>query len=194
MTPRLAVLASGSGTNLQAIIDHFGVLGAQAPGTLSLVVSDRAGAFALERARKAGIAAVHVPFEASGAALFDLLKEHRIDMIALAGYLRLIPPNITREYRGRIVNIHPALLPEFGGPGMYGRRVHEAVIASGVRESGVTVHHVDEVYDNGDIIAQERVPVLPGDTAESLAARVLQLEHRVYPIVVASLIRQLAGS
>jgi formyltetrahydrofolate-dependent phosphoribosylglycinamide formyltransferase len=188
--PRLAVLASGGGTNLQAIIDHFAALGDAAPGVIALVASDRSRAGALDRARRAGIPAFHVPYDATGTALAQLLESEHINLIALAGYLRLIPPNVTAAYRGRIVNIHPALLPDFGGPGMYGHRVHEAVIAAGAKESGATVHHVDDVYDNGDIIAQEHVPVLPGDTADSLAARVLTAEHRLYPRIVEQLMRQ----
>jgi phosphoribosylglycinamide formyltransferase 1 len=191
--PRLAVLASGSGTNLQAIIDHFSALGGDAPGTIELVVSDRGKAGALERARTAGIPAVHLPYAESESSLAGLLARHRIDLIALAGYLRLIPPNVTSAFRGRIVNIHPALLPDFGGHGMYGRHVHKAVIAAGVRESGVTVHHVDEVYDHGGVIAQERVPVLAGDTADTLAARVLEAEHRLYPRVICTLLKQIGA-
>ncbi|MFI5246760.1 MAG: formyltransferase family protein, partial [Gemmatimonadales bacterium] len=110
------------------------------------------------------------------------------------GYLRLVPPEVTERWRGRIVNIHPALLPRFGGPGMYGRRVHEAVIAAGDRESGATVHHVDHVYDRGAIIAQERVPVEPGDTPDSLAARVLAAEHRLYPRTIQVLAIKLSTS
>jgi phosphoribosylglycinamide formyltransferase 1 len=193
-TPRLAVFASGSGTNLQAIIDHFRALGADAPGAIELVVSNRAAAGALERARKAGIHAVHVPFAESEASLAGLLAKHGIDLIALAGYLRLIPENVVKAFRGRIVNIHPALLPDFGGHGMYGHHVHEAVIAAGARESGATVHYVDEVYDRGEIIAQERVPVLAGDTADTLAARVLDAEHRLYPRVIAELLQQIGAS
>jgi folate-dependent phosphoribosylglycinamide formyltransferase PurN len=102
----------------------------------------------------------------------------------LAGYLKLVPSGVIERYRGRILNIHPALLPAFGGPGMYGRHVHEAVLASGAGESGATVHLVDEEYDRGAVLAQARVPVLPGDTPERLAARVLEVEHRLLPAVV----------
>jgi folate-dependent phosphoribosylglycinamide formyltransferase PurN len=112
------------------------------------------------------------------------LERHGVDLIVLAGYLRLVPPGIVARFRGRIINIHPALLPGFGGKGMYGRRVHEAVLASGARESGATVHLVDEVYDRGPILGQVRVPVLPGDDPERLAARVLEAEHRLLPAVV----------
>ena len=109
---------------------------------------------------------------------------HRVDLLVLAGYLKLVPAAVIARYRGRIVNVHPALLPAFGGRGMYGHRVHEAVLASGARESGATVHLVDEEYDRGAILAQGRVPVLPGDTPDRLAARVLEVEHRLLPAVV----------
>lgn len=187
MSARVAVLASGSGSNLQAILDHFGALGPSAPGQVVLVASDRAAARALERAHTAGIATAHIPSSGPPDMLAALLAQHRVDVIALAGYLRLVPHEVTRAYRGRIVNVHPALLPAFGGPGMYGRRVHEAVIAAGGRESGATVHFVDEAYDRGAIIAQIRVPVDAADTADTLAARVLAQEHILYPRVLAAL-------
>jgi folate-dependent phosphoribosylglycinamide formyltransferase PurN len=116
--------------------------------------------------------------------LFQVLEASGAGLVILAGWLRLIPSNVVRAFRGRMINIHPALLPAFGGPGMYGRRVHEAVVASGVRVSGATVHFVDEVYDRGAIIAQWPVPVLEGDDAEALAARILEVEHRLLPAVV----------
>ena len=181
------MLASGSGSNLQAILDYFGTLGAKSPGRVGLVVSDRVAARALERARAARIPAEHVPASAPPNSLAKLLTTHDIGVIALAGYLRLVPNEVTGAFRGRIINVHPALLPAFGGPGMYGRRVHEAVLAAGARESGVTVHFVDEVYDRGAIIAQVRVPVQSNDTPDTLAARVLAQEHALYPRVVAAL-------
>ena len=107
-----------------------------------------------------------------------------MDLVVLAGYVKLVPSDVIARYRGRIINVHPALLPSFGGKGMYGRRVHEAVLASGARESGATVHLVDEVYDRGAILGQARVPVLPGDDPERLAARVLEVEHRLLPAAV----------
>ena len=149
-----------------------------------LVVSTRAQAGVLARARGAGIAAELIPHDQLDARLATVLAHHRIDVLALAGFLRLVPAAVTRAYRGRMVNVHPALLPAFGGKGMYGRHVHEAVLASGVRESGVTVHFVDEQFDHGAIIAQARVPVEPQDTPDSLAARVLEAEHALYPRVL----------
>jgi phosphoribosylglycinamide formyltransferase 1 len=183
MRRRIAVLASGAGTNLQAILDHLARLGERRPGDVALVASDVADAGALGRARAAGI-----PAEAfdrrDAAALERLLCAREIEIVALAGYLRPVPDGVTRRYLGRIVNVHPALLPAFGGAGMFGRRVHEAVLAAGVRLTGVTVHFVDAAYDHGPIIAQWPVPVLPTDTPELLQARVLRAEHRVYPRVI----------
>jgi formyltetrahydrofolate-dependent phosphoribosylglycinamide formyltransferase len=184
--PQLAVLASGSGSNLQAIYDDLQRRGEAAPISLALVVSDRVAAGALERARGWGIPAVHLPREANDS-LGALLTEHGITHVALAGYLRLIPADVVRAFAGRMVNVHPALLPAFGGPGMYGQRVHEAVIAAGARLSGPTVHFVTEQYDEGAIIAQWPVPVQMNDTASTLAARVLEAEHRLYPWCIAAL-------
>ena len=178
---RIAVAVSGGGSNLQSLLD---TLPAGGPATVALVVSNTAKAGGLERARKAGVPAAVFADPTDGAEWLRLLAEHRIDLVVLAGYLKLVPAAVIAAYRGRIVNIHPALLPEFGGAGMYGRRVHQAVLDAGRRESGCTVHLVDEVYDRGEILAQARVPVLPGDTAESLAARVLAEEHKLLPRIV----------
>jgi phosphoribosylglycinamide formyltransferase-1 len=190
---RVAVLASGGGTNLQALIDRFNADPA-APARVELVVGSRAGIGALERAERAGIDAVALDAralgpEAFGAALADALQTHRIGLIVLAGWLQLVPAEVVRGFHGRMINVHPALLPAFGGHGMYGMRVHRAVIESGARVSGATVHFVDEAYDEGAIIAQWPVPVLPGDTPESLAARVLAVEHRILPAAVEALAR-----
>lgn len=181
---RVAVLASGSGTNLQAILDHARELGTQAAAQVVLVASDHADAGALARARDAGITALALDRAARTTGLLTLLSAHRVELLVLAGYMRLVPPNVVSHFRGRLLNIHPALLPAFGGAGMYGSRVHEAVIARGTRVSGVTVHFVDEHYDEGPIIAQWPVPVLPDDSADSLAKRVLAVEHQLYPRVV----------
>ena len=186
---RIAVLASGGGSNLGAILEHFDTLAEGAAGAVVLVASDRAGAPALERARSRRIAAVHLQDPAGTSAIDTLLQDAHIDLIVLAGYLRLIPQAITRAWRGRIVNIHPALLPAFGGHGMYGIRAHRAVIASGARISGATVHFVDAEYDRGPIIAQWPVPVFADDSAESLAHRVLRIEHQLYPRVVDAVAR-----
>lgn len=180
---RVAVLASGSGTNLQAILDHARST-AGAATQVVLVASDQASAGALDRARDAGITAVHLDRAQRAAGLPALLASHRVALVVLAGYMRLVPADAVAAYRGRMLNVHPALLPAFGGPGMYGHRVHEAVIARGVRVSGVTVHFVDEHYDEGPVIAQWPVPVLPDDTPDTLAQRVLAAEHALYPRVV----------
>jgi phosphoribosylglycinamide formyltransferase 1 len=128
-----------------------------------------------------------LPAEEAEARLLELLEESGAEIVVLAGYLRLVPPGVVRRFPGKILNIHPALLPAFGGKGMYGMRVHEAVLASGARVSGATVHLVDDVYDRGKIVAQWPVPVLPGDTPEKLAARVLAVEHRLLPAVISCL-------
>ncbi|HEV7387556.1 MAG TPA: phosphoribosylglycinamide formyltransferase [Gemmatimonadaceae bacterium] len=184
MPSRLAVLASGRGSNLQAIIDHFDNLARERVAKVVLVASNRSDSPALIRAATASIDIAGFNAGDDGSQLLELLRRFRIDLVVLAGYLKRIPPLVIREYAGRIVNIHPALLPAFGGEGMYGPRVHEAVIASGARESGVTVHLVENEYDRGPIVAQWRVPVDASDTPESLAARVLAVEHIVYPRVV----------
>lgn len=188
---RVAVLASGGGSNLQALIDRF--QSATDPARVELVVASRAGIGALARAERAGIASVVVdPRETGEAHAERLLAElecHRIDMVVLAGYLTLIPAAVVERFRGRMLNIHPALLPAFGGRGMYGMRVHRAVIESGARLSGATVHRVDDRYDEGEIVAQWPVPVFAGDTPETLAARVLAVEHRILPLAVEALAR-----
>jgi phosphoribosylglycinamide formyltransferase/phosphoribosylglycinamide formyltransferase-1 len=184
MPSRLAVLASGRGSNLQAIIEHFDDPARERVAKVVLVASNRADSPALIRAATASIDIAHFNAADDGSELLALLHKFRIDLVVLAGYLKRIQPKVIREHAGRIINIHPALLPAFGGEGMYGARVHEAVIASGARESGVTVHLVDDEYDRGPIVAQWRLPVNQSDTAESLAARVLNVEHVVYPRAV----------
>jgi phosphoribosylglycinamide formyltransferase-1 len=186
MKSRIAVLASGGGSNLQAIIDHLDQLGARRGGDVVLVASSRSDAGALERAarREIPVAVLASAKEPEGAHLDGLLVEHQVDLIVLAGYLKLVPRDVVAKYQGRIVNVHPALLPAFGGPGMYGQRVHHAVIESGARVTGVTAQFVDEQYDRGRIIAQWPVPVFGSDDAGTLAARVLRVEHLLYPRVV----------
>lgn len=186
MAARIAVLASGGGTNLQAIIDYYAAITLQgeAAGSIELVASNRENAGALDRARAAGIPAESFDVTDDGTALANLLKRWSIDLVVLAGYLKHIPALVIHAYHGRIINIHPGLLPDFGGPGMYGSRVHAAVLASGATSTGLTVHFVDDEYDHGPVIAQWRVRVKIDDTAESLAGRVLSAEHIVYPRVV----------
>ena len=179
---RIAVLASGGGSNLQAVLDYFAALGDRRAGDVVLVASNNAMAGALERGRRAGVATTVIA--ADGGDLDDLLTTHRIDLVVLAGYLRFVPVAVTRRFAGRIVNVHPALLPQFGGTGMYGARVHRAVLAARAEASGPTVHFVDEAYDHGPVIAQWRVPVRPSDDEHTLAARVLRAEHLLLPRVV----------
>ena len=183
MKSRIAVLASGGGSNLQAILDYFDALGDHRAGDVALVASNREDAGALERAIRRDIPTAVVS-AAGPSALDELLTTHEIDLVALAGYIRLVPAEIVAKYDGRVVNVHPALLPAFGGPGMYGQRVHHAVIESGARVTGATVHFVNEIYDRGRIIAQWPVPVFSSDDAGTLAARVLRVEHLLYPRVL----------
>lgn len=185
---RIGVLASGAGTNLQALIDSC--RSGDVPGEIAVVVSNVLEAFALERARREEIPAVvldHRDFPSKAAfdaAVRETLESHHVGLVCLAGFLRILSPAFVRAFAGRIMNIHPALLPAFGGKGMYGERVHQAVLASGVRVSGCTVHFVTEVPDGGPIILQAAVPVRDDDTPDTLAARVRREEHHLYPLVV----------
>jgi phosphoribosylglycinamide formyltransferase 1 len=183
MTVAVAVLASGRGSNLQALIDYFAD-SSRSSVDIRLVASNRENAPALERARAASIPARSFQTGDEGEALLSLLREHRIDLVVLAGYMKRIPSPVVREYHGRIVNVHPGLLPEFGGAGMYGSRVHSAVLAAGAKLTGVSVHLVDDEFDHGPVVAQWRIAVMEDDTAESLAARVLEVEHLIYPRAV----------
>ena len=194
----VAVFASGEGSNLQALLAHHRLALASGDPLWRpvLVLADRPGIGALERARDAEVPYQVVPVagrdpEEVATELLTTLAAAGVDAVVLAGYLRLIPARVVRAFRGRILNIHPSLLPAFGGQGMYGRRIHEAVLASGVRVTGVTVHLVDEEYDGGRILAQWPVPILSGDDPPTLASRVLDAEHRLYPLVVDHLARAL---
>jgi len=178
---RVAVAVSGRGSNLEAL---FTSLGNGDEAQVVLVLSDRAEAPALDLARQRNVAALALEDWRSADEWRDALEAQSVDLLVLAGFLKLVPPEVIARYRGRIINVHPALLPAFGGKGMYGIRVHEAVLQSGAAESGCTVHLVEEEYDRGMILAQARVPVLPGDTAQMLASRVLEQEHRLLPAVV----------
>ncbi|MDR2156599.1 MAG: phosphoribosylglycinamide formyltransferase [Clostridiales Family XIII bacterium] len=180
----ITVFVSGGGSNLQAIMDGI-ASGAIPDARIGLVLSNNPGAFALERASKAGIRTAVINEDTSPEETervresLRLLKAAETDLIVLAGYMRILPPEIVRAYKGRIINIHPSLIPRHCGKGYYGSRVHRSVLAAGDAESGATVHFVDEGIDTGGIILQERVPVLPGDTEDTLAARVLEAEHRI---------------
>ncbi len=181
---RLGLFASHGGTNLQAILD------ACADGTIpavpAVVISNNSKSMALDRARRSGVDVVHLSSKTHpnpddlDSAMLDTLKGHEVGLVALAGYMKKLGPKTVDAYRGRILNVHPSLLPRHGGQGLYGARVHEAVLAESDEETGVTVHLVDEEYDHGATVAQSRVKVLPDDTVETLAARVLEEEHRLY--------------
>ncbi len=182
-TLQLGFLASHGGSNMQAIIDacKAGRLDAKP----RVVISNNSEAMALQRARAEGIPHYHIsalthPGPREDKEMLRVLRMHGVDTVILAGYMKILGPVTLRAYAGRILNIHPALLPKFGGKGMYGKRVHEAVLAAGEKVTGVTIHLVDEHYDAGPIVNQRQVPVLEGDTAETLAARVLVQEHRLY--------------
>jgi len=180
----IGFLASHNGSNMQAIID------ACKSGTLqavpAVVISNNSGSGAMNRAEQEGIAHYHLSGKThpdAGAldqAILDALLEQNVDTVVLAGYMKKLGPRTLSHFSGRILNIHPALLPKFGGKGMYGIHVHEAVIAAGETETGVSIHVVDADYDTGPVIAQTRVPVEPGDTPKTLAARVLKAEHRFF--------------
>lgn len=178
---KLGFLASHRGSDMQAVLDACASGRLQA--TPAVVISNNAGAEALERATRAGLpryhlsATTHPDPVALDEAILGALTRHGVELVVLAGYMKKLGSRTLAGYRGRVLNIHPALLPRFGGQGMYGARVHEAVLASGERETGITIHVVDEEYDHGAIVAQCRVPVQEGDTVETLAARVLAREH-----------------
>ena len=176
----IAVLVSGGGTNLQSIIDA--VEAGRINGQIKLVISNKEGAYGLERAKNHNIRAV---FEKDEQAIIDIMKESQIDLVVLAGFLKILSPNFTKAFENRIINIHPSLLPSFCGKGYYGLRVHEAAVEYGVKVSGATVHFVDENADTGPIIRQETVEVLPEDSPQDLQQRVLKIEHRILSQVVA---------
>ena len=170
----IGVLISGGGTNLQAIIDETKSGGIN--GTVKLVISNKEDAYGLERARLSKIKAV---YETDEDKIIELLKENNIDLIVLAGYLKIITPKFVDEFRNKIINIHPSLIPSFCGKGYYGEKVHQGVIDYGAKVTGATVHFVDEGADTGAIIMQEDVNVEQDDDAKSLAKRVLEVEHRI---------------
>ena len=192
---RLAVIASHEGTTLQAVLDA--VADGRLPASVVVVISNNRESGALRRARAAGVPGTHLssvthpdPARLDGAIL-DALTKARADTVLLAGYMKKLGPRVLQQYSGRIVNTHPALLPKFGGQGMYGNRVHEAVLAAGEAETGVSIHLVDAEYDTGPVVAQCRVPVMPGDSVADLAARV-QARERAF--VVETLARLAEGT
>ncbi len=195
MMKKVAVLVSGGGTNLQTLIDFQIEKGKDCPYEIVAVISDHKDAFALERAAKAGIpSAVTSPYSVMGKevaqaatrdekrlavsdAMLAVCREHKAEIIVEAGCLTVLAGEILTEYSNKIINLHPALLPKYGGVGMWGHHVHEAVLAAGEKESGCTVHLVNEVCDGGEILLQKKVPVMPGDTPDSLYARIAPVEH-----------------
>jgi phosphoribosylglycinamide formyltransferase-1 len=196
----ILVLVSGGGSNLQALIDAE-KQGGPGPGKIAVVVSDRPGAYALERAHRAGIPALTEPANPglSGTErrrelsdrILGIARERDIGLIILAGFLSILEGELITAYAGRIINLHPSLLPRFGGAGMYGERVHRAVLDVGETESGCTVHLVDAGTDTGPILLQRRVPVLAGDTPDALAERVRREEHRAIVEAAALMVRRL---
>ncbi len=190
MSVNIAIFASGAGSNARKIIDHFRNSNL---AKVALIVCNKPNAGVLEIAKKEEIPFLIIDKEKffSGNAYVDELAEKKINFIVLAGFLWKIPQLLISAYPRRIVNIHPALLPKYGGKGMYGQNVHEAVIAGKEQESGITIHYVDEQYDNGDIILQVKCPLLENDTSESLANRIHALEHGNYPLIVEDLVKKL---
>ena len=181
---KIAIFASGSGTNAQRITEYFREKSALI--TVDLILSNKPDAWVLERARTLSVSCVsfsrHEFYESNR--IPDLLKEHTIEYVILAGFLWLVPDSLLKAYSGRILNIHPALLPGYGGKGMYGMKVHEAVISNGDKESGISIHLVNEHYDEGQILFQSKCSIEKTDTPESLAERIHALEYRYFPEVI----------
>lgn len=193
-TVNITALVSGGGTNLQAVID--GVEQGSIPGAkIVSVIASNPTAFALQRAKKHGIPTRVVGSdmepEKKTQALLQALKEAKTDLVLLAGYMMVLAPQVVSAYEGRIVNIHPSLIPKYCGKGFYGKQVHQAVLDAGEQETGATVHYVDQGIDTGEVILQKAVPVLPGDTADSLAARVLETEHEILVEAICQVVKRL---
>lgn len=190
MKRNIAIFASGNGTNAENIIRYFQDSGR---ACVELVLTNRKSAYVMERARSLNVPSAYVPKEEWEAedSVLSLLDDKKIDFIVLAGFLARVPDGILHAYPYKIINIHPSLLPEFGGKGMYGDRVHEAVVAAGEKETGITIHYINERFDEGEIIAQYTCPVLPDETPEEVAAKVHALEYRYYPQVIDRLVAEL---
>ena len=193
LTTNIAIFASGAGSNAQRIIDHFRN---SSLVKIALIVCNKKKAGVLQIAEKENIPSLVIEKEKffSGNSYLDELSSVRIGFIVLAGFLWKVPQALIRAFPKRIINIHPALLPGYGGHGMYGKHVHEAVISAREKESGITIHYVDEHYDNGDIILQVKCPVLDDDTPESLAHRIHELEYANYPVVIEELVKKLKAT
>ncbi len=181
MKIRLGILASHGGSNLQAIIDHIKKEDVQIE--VVAVISNNSSSFAISRAKKEGIATYHISSKTTndvGKQMIKVFKQHKVNLIALAGYMKKIPISVLETYPNRVLNIHPALLPNYGGKGMYGMKVHEAVISANELYSGATIHLVNSQYDDGRILNQQRVAILKSDNATTLAAKILLIEHKLY--------------
>lgn len=192
---RIAVLASGSGSNAEAILAHFSEGAGAEVGEVVWVATNRREAGVRERARRFGVEESHVPkTDMASGALLEELRARRVGWVVLAGFLLKVPSDVCAAFEGRMVNVHPALLPNYGGAGMYGMNVHRAVKEAGEAVSGMTIHFVNEHYDEGDIVFQGEVDLAPEDSADDIAAKVLTLEHRHYPKVLEGLIRLAQGT
>lgn len=187
---RIAIFASGSGTNAQRIIECFAEKGT---AEVVVILSNKPDAYVLERAKKYGILSVVFNRDEfyKTDKILKTLQDLDVDLVVLAGFLWLVPVNLLKAYPDRIVNIHPALLPNYGGKGMYGEFVHKAVIANGEKESGITIHYVNENYDEGNVIFQERCVIEPSDTPETLASKIHALEYKYFPVVLEQILQKL---
>lgn len=190
MRRNIAIFASGDGTNAENIIRYFREKGS---ADVRLVLTNRQQALVLERAERLGVPCAWISKEQwlNGEAVLEALARQAIDFVVLAGFLLRVPDSVLHIYTHKMINIHPSLLPKFGGKGMYGNRVHEAVLAAGESESGITIHYTSEHYDEGAVICQHKCPVLPGDTPETLAQRIHALEYEYYPKVIEQLLQTL---
>jgi phosphoribosylglycinamide formyltransferase 1 len=186
---KIAVFASGSGTNAESIVKHF--YGSKL-AYVEIILTENPNAFVLKRADKLNVTSqLFSKEQLADGTVSDILLSKGIDFIVLAGFLKLIPKNLLAAFPNKILNIHPALLPKYGGKGMYGMNVHSAVISAGEAESGITIHLVNEMYDEGNIVFQAKCPVLPMDTPEKLAERIHKLEHQHYPIIIEKLLESI---
>ncbi len=191
MTKNIAIFASGSGTNAEAIIQHFT---SNDSVNIMLILSNKPDAYIHQRAKKLNIPSISfTKTELSKTAdVLNILQNNKIDFIILAGFLLKVPANLITAFPNRIVNIHPALLPKYGGKGMYGSHVHEAIVANKEKESGITIHYVNENYDEGNIIFQAKCEILATDTAKDVAEKIHQLEHKHFPIVIEDVLNSLS--
>ena len=179
---RLALFASGSGTNVQNICEYFQNHNSIKP---EIVLSDKEDAYALERARLLNVKSEHFNYiRTSSEELLEIIKDHNVTHIVLAGYMRLVPSKIIKTFKNKILNIHPSLLPKFGGKGFYGHHVHKSVLESNEVESGITIHLVNEKYDDGKILFQKSIPIFDYDDVESLSSRIHNLEYKYYPQII----------